>query len=286
MTAPNIADLLAEGGSLLAGPDGRAEAAVLLAGAVDRSRAWLLAHDDVVVDAGPARRYRDWLQRRRAGEPVAYLLGRREFWSLSLEVSPAVLIPRPDTECLVEQALARIPPERPLRIADLGTGSGAIALAIASERPLVQVVATDVDRGALMVARDNVARHGGTGRVRLRHGDWFEALAAEAPFDLILSNPPYIAAGDRHLRQGDLRHEPARALASGSDGLDAIRILVSGAGGHLVDGGWLLLEHGHDQARAVRVLMQGAGFSDVDGWRDFGGNERVTSGRLRRGTIP
>lgn len=196
----------------------------------------------------PARaRFEALLARRQAGEPVAYLLGRQGFWSLELEVSPATLIPRPETELLVELALARLPAGQSLRVADLGTGSGAIALALARERPQAHVVATDASAEALTVARRNAARLG-LGRVEFRDGDWLVPLAQER-FDLIASNPPYIEQDDPHLAQGDLRFEPPAALASGADGLDAIRVIVRDAGRHLHPGGWLLLEHGWNQAR-------------------------------------
>src|SRR5690606_17782869 len=231
------------------------EAVMLLLHLLDRPQAWLYAHGDAAVPAAAVAGFRALVARREAGEPVAYLVGRRGFWTLDLAVTPDTLIPRPETELLVEQALARIAPGVPARVADLGTGSGAIALAIASERPLARVVATDRSEAALAVARANASTHGLHGRVEFRAGDWFAPVAGER-FDLVASNPPYIADGDPHLGQGDLRHEPASALSSGADGLDAIRVLVASAPVHLVPGGWLLLEHGFDQARAVRSLLR------------------------------
>ncbi len=239
-------------------------------------RAWLFVHADDRMPAGAASRFESLVARREHGEPVAYLLGRRGFWTLDLETTPAVLIPRPETELLVEQALMRIPADRSAHVADLGTGSGAIALAIARERPQASVVATDASEAALAVASANAVKHG-IGNVEFRHGDWLMPLAGER-FDLIVSNPPYIAAGDPHLLQGDLRFEPQNALASGDDGLDAIRIIVRDAPAHLLPGGWLLLEHGWEQGGAVRDLLRNAGFVDVATERDLEGRDRVTRG--------
>jgi release factor glutamine methyltransferase len=209
---------------------------------------------------------------------VAYLVGSRGFWTLDLAVTPATLIPRPETELLVGLALERIPVDVDARIADLGTGSGAIALAIAKERPRARVVATDASSDALDIARAN-ARGNGIGNVEFRHGDWFAPLAGEM-FELIASNPPYIALGDPHLGEGDLRFEPASALSSGSDGLDAIRAIIRHAPSHLRAGGWLLLEHGWGQGEAVRTLLRGAGFVDVVTERDLEQRERVGLGRI------
>lgn len=276
-----VAQLLAEGRSMLADEDGRREAELLLAATLGHDRAWLRAHDDAPVSIRVLAGYRDWLRRRAAGEPVAYLLGEREFWSLPLTVSPAVLIPRPETERLVELALMRLPVDRPCRVADLGTGSGAIALAIAHERPRASIVATDASADALAVARANAERLGFGDRVAVRAGDWCEALSGELPFDAIVSNPPYIAAGDRHVREGDLRFEPLRALVSGRDGLDAIRRIVADAGAYLVPDGWLLLEHGFEQGEDARALMAQAGFFEIASDYDLAGRERVTLGRRR-----
>lgn len=250
----------------------------LLAEALGRSRSWLYAHPEAPVPASARARFEALLARRQAGEPVAYLLGRRGFWSLDLEVGPATLIPRPETECLVELALARLPAGSPLRLADLGTGSGAIALALATERPLARIVATDASPEALAVARRNAERLGLRG-VEFRQGDWLAALG-DGSFDMIVSNPPYIAAGDPHLAQGDLRFEPAAALASGEDGLEAIRVIVRDARRHLCPGGWLLLEHGWEQGAAVRALLAQAGLVEVDTARDLEGRERASLGRM------
>ena len=272
---PRIDALLREAGSRV----DPADAALLLAHALGRSHAWLYTHGDDDMDAAAAQRFAALLDRRAAGEPVAYLLGTRGFWRFELAVTADTLIPRPETELLVELALQRLPEHSPARAADLGTGSGAIALAIAGERPEVRVVATDASEPALAVARGNAAELG-IGNVEFRHGDWLAPLAGE-PFDLIASNPPYIADGDAHLARGDLRFEPRGALASGTDGLDAIRRIAADAPAHLGDGGWLLVEHGWEQGAAVRALFESAGFVDVATERDLEQRDRVTLGRRR-----
>lgn len=267
--------------SALVGARGRidvADATLLMQHILGRGPAWLYAHGDAALAPEAEARFEALVARREAGEPVAYLLGRRGFWSLDLAVTPDTLIPRPETELLVEQALARLDPALALRVADLGTGSGAIALAIASERPEARLVATDRSEAALAVARANAAGLGLGARVEFRAGDWFAPLEGER-FDLVASNPPYIAEGDPHLEQGDLRHEPPAALASGRDGLDAIRIIIEAAPAHLVPGGWLLLEHGHHQGPPVRALLAAAGFVDVVTVRDLEGRDRVGAGR-------
>lgn len=253
------------------------EAELLLAHGLGRSRTWLYAHRDDRLPVAEAARCEALFARRAEGEPVAYLTGRRGFWAFDLRVTPQTLIPRPETERLVELALERAPPDRDLRIADLGTGSGAIALALAHERRRARVVATDISAGALEVARAN-ARMLGLDDLDFRQGDWLAPLAGER-FDLIVSNPPYIAEGDPHLRRGDLRHEPARALASGLRGLDAIAIIARDAPAHLHAGGWLLIEHGWEQGAAVRALLADAGFGDLSTERDLEGRDRVTIGR-------
>lgn len=262
----------------LPGPDARHEAEHLLLQVLGRDRAWLFAHGDDSLTEPQAASFEALLTRRAAGEPLAYLLGRRGFWTLDLQVSPATLIPRPETERLVELALERLPDDRTLRVADLGTGSGAIALALASERPQAQVVATDVSEDALRVAQAN-ARANRIANVAFRCGSWLAPLADER-FDLIASNPPYIAEGDPHLGRGDLRFEPPTALSSGADGLDAIREIVATAPAHLLPGGWLLLEHGWDQGAAIRALLLAAGFVEVATWTDLEQRDRVTLGRV------
>ena len=257
----------------------RFEAEMLLCHVLGRDRAWLMAHATDALDPDQAARFDALVQRRHSGEPVAYITGIRGFWKMDLQVSPAVLIPRPETELLVERALEHLPGKQPCTVADLGTGSGAVALAIASERPRAEVLATDASEAALVVARANADRLG-LSNVDFAHGDWWQALAGRK-FDVIVSNPPYVAAGDHHLGQGDLRHEPAMALASGSDGLDAIGTIITGARAHLHDHGWLLLEHGWNQASAVRTLLQDAGFEAVSSARDLQQHERVSGGRSR-----
>jgi release factor glutamine methyltransferase len=253
------------------------EARLLLAHALGKTDAWLYAHDDDPVDDATARRFKALVEARAAGQPVAYLTGRRGFWTLELEVNANTLIPRPETELLVELALSRLPAGSSARIADLGTGSGAIALAIGKERPHARVVATDASEGALSVAMRNASLNG-IANVVFKQGSWFAPLNGER-FDLIASNPPYIADGDPHLQQGDLRFEPATALSSGRDGLDDIRDIVAHVGRHLVSGGWLLLEHGLEQGAAIRVLLANAGFSEIVTERDLEMRDRVTLGR-------
>lgn len=275
----NVRDLLALASQRLGGADARLDAELLLAHALGTSRARLYAWPEHEPDAAQRAAFERLLDARGRGEPIAYLIGRREFWSLDFAVTPDVLIPRHETELLVELALDRIPRDVAFRIADFGTGSGAIALAIARERPLARVTATDASTAALDVARANAARLG-IGNVVFAAGDWYGAVG-DAQFDLIVSNPPYIAAGDAHLAQGDLRFEPASALASGADGLDAIRRVVADAPAHLVDGGALLLEHGFDQSARVRALLDAAGFENVASVRDNAGHERVALGTKR-----
>lgn len=255
----------------------RADAETLLAELLGSERSQLrLRHDDA-IEAAVVLRLASWIERRKGGEPVAYIVGRQGFWTLDLVVDTAVLIPRPDTETLVEWALSLLPAGTPARVLDLGTGSGAIALAVACERPAASVLATDVSEAALDVAREN-ARRNGVSNLSFACGPWLAALPTEAaPFEVILSNPPYIAEGDIHLAA--LRYEPRLALTSGIDGLDAIREIVREAPAHLKSGGWLLLEHGRDQGAAVRALLTEAGFENVETRRDFGGNDRVTGGR-------
>jgi release factor glutamine methyltransferase len=272
--------LLAAAAGHLAGNENESvrEVELLLGHALGRDRAWLYAHADDALDAADAVRFHSLLMRRAAGEPIAYLTGRREFWSLDLAVTPDVLIPRPETELLVELVLQRVAQSVQVHIADLGTGSGAIALALALERPHARVLATDSSAAALTVARGNAGRLK-IGSVEFALGDWCAALG-KRKFDLIVSNPPYIAAGDVHLGQGDLRFEPRAALASGADGLEAIRAIVSGAPTRLQPGGWLLFEHGHEQGIAARDLLGKSGFVEVFTERDLEGRERVSGGRV------
>ena len=260
-------------------PSPRTDAQVLLAFALGRERDWLVTHGDSFLSAGQAARYAALCEKRASGMPIPYITGFAGFYNREFAVNEHVLIPRPETELLVELALERIPRDRAFRIADLGTGSGAIALAIARERPLARVTATDASTAALEVARGNAKRLG-IGNIVFAEGDWYAAIG-DAQFDVIVSNPPYIAANDAHLARGDLRFEPASALASGDDGLDAIRHMIAGAPHYLAEVGALLLEHGFDQSARVRALLDAAGFENVSSVRDNGGHERVTLGTKR-----
>jgi len=258
--------------------DSRVDAEALLLHVLEKSSSWLWAHAEEPLDAAAETAFAALVARRAAGEPVAYLTGRRGFWTLDLEVTPATLIPRPETELLVELALERVAADAAVALADLGTGSGAVALALASERPRAKVLASDASATALAVAARNAARLG-LANVSLVEGDWFVPLAGRR-FALIASNPPYIEAADPHLACGDLRFEPPAALASGADGLAAIRVLCAGAPAHLEAGGWLLLEHGRDQGARVRDLLRAAGFEAVFTAPDLEARERVSGGRL------
>ncbi|KFN43355.1 peptide chain release factor N(5)-glutamine methyltransferase [Arenimonas oryziterrae] len=272
-----VAQALREAGAALAGDDARREAELLLCQALGCTRGWLFAYADDPLPTVAAQRFRALVERRQRGEPVAQIVGSRWFWSLELAVTADTLIPRPETETLVELALARLPEHDDARVLDLGTGTGAIALAIASDRPGVRVTAVDASTGALAVAVMNASRLG-LPRVRFLLSDWFAGLAGER-FEMIVSNPPYIADDDPHLAIGDLRFEPRSALASGSDGLDAIRKIVAQAPAHLEPGGWLIVEHGWTQGEAVRALFKQAGFESVKSDFDLEDRERVTLGR-------
>ena len=274
-----LANAIRDAASRLPGDAARLEAELLLAHAMDRPRSWFYAHASDVLSEDQAFAFESLVKRRIHGEPVAQITGRRGFWSLELTVTPDTLVPRPETELLVELALERMPRAEPLRVLDLGTGTGAIALAVASERPLADVTATDASAAALAVAAGN-ARDAGL-PVRFLSGDWFAAVPREQ-FDLVLSNPPYIADGDPHLGQGDLRFEPRTALASGADGLEAIRAICAGINTHLAPGGWLLVEHGYDQGEPVRALFRAAGLERVATERDLEQRDRVTLGQRPR----
>lgn len=262
----------------------RIEVQMLMQQALGVSRAYLLAHPEQIMNEAQISVYRSLLQRRMGREPLAHILGEREFFGLNFKVTPATLIPRPDTELLVELALRRIPAPihreggaRAFRVLDLGTGTGAIALSIAHTRPEIEVTAVDASQEALEMAQQN-ARLLNTANVRLLQSDWFSTLQGEH-FDLIVSNPPYIAEADAHLAQGDLRFEPRSALASGADGLDDIRHIIAHAKNHLSAGGWLLLEHGYDQAAQVRALFDASGYTGIFSAPDLAGIERVSGGR-------
>lgn len=254
---------------------GAVDARVLACHLLGASRAWLIANPMHVLTESQDAQYDSLVARRAMGMPVAYLTGTREFWGRDFAVDPAVLIPRPETETLVEAALARLPAAG--AVLDLGTGSGAIAVTLACERPGAAVCAVDASAEALEVARANAARHGA--KVEFLHGSWYAPVAGRR-FDLLLANPPYVAEGDHHLAEGDLRFEPREALTDGSaDGLASIRAIVSGAGAHLKSGGWLLIEHGYDQAGACRELLAGAGLGDLVSIPDLAGIPRVAGGR-------
>ncbi|MBU3695094.1 MAG: peptide chain release factor N(5)-glutamine methyltransferase [Rhodocyclaceae bacterium] len=252
------------------------DARVLLREACKCADGRWVSHGETVLEAGQRARLVDWVARRVAGEPVAYLLGWREFHGHRFAVTPDVLIPRPDTETLVDAALALLPDGKAARVLDLGTGSGCVAISIALARPRAEVVGVDASSAALRVAQSN-AEALGASNVRFVVSDWYAAV--EGRFDLIVSNPPYIAAADPHLGEGDLRFEPGGALSPGGDGLDALRAIIAGAPERLVPGGWLLVEHGWDQGAAVAGLLVEAGFEDRVGYRDLGGNHRVSGGK-------
>lgn len=277
-----ISQALRQAASRLSGPslaDARLEAEILLAHVLDKPRTHLFAWPDARLDEDSRMRFERLVERRLRGEPSAYLTGRREFWSLELKVTADTLVPRPETELLVEQALDLIPVESTLQIVDLGTGCGAISAAIASERPACRVLATDSSAAALAVAVENFRRLG-LDNISCRNGYWCTALPAGARFDMIVSNPPYVASDDPHLSADGLPWEPANALISGSDGLNDIREIVRTAREHLVPGGWLLLEHGYDQGKRILHMLRAAGYRDCSTVHDLGGMERVSRAQL------
>ncbi|MBT9540590.1 peptide chain release factor N(5)-glutamine methyltransferase [Thiobacillus sp.] len=285
MTEPTVTGLIDDATTCIATAldlprrDARLDARVLAAHVLGVEPAWLIAHD---TDAVPKRQidaFQTLLAQRLRGVPIAYLTGRREFYGRPFLVSDAVLIPQPDTELLVELALARIPPEQAVAVLDLGTGSGCIALTLALERPLARVTAVDRSPAALAMAQRNAELL--DTRVEFLVSDWFSAIG-ERRFDLIVSNPPYIAAADPHLARGDVRFEPLAALASGADGLDDLRRLIAAACAHLQPGGALLLEHGHDQATAVSSLLQQSGIASPQSWNDLAGIPRVSGGQVSK----
>lgn len=284
---PSVAMALRQASAVLEpGSDSaRADAEFLLAQVLGLSRSRLRLNASAILSDAQHAAYAGYVERRRQGEPVAYITGTRGFWTLDVQVTPAALIPRPETELLIEWTLRlvelRVPERRraALQLADLGTGSGAIALALAAELPASRVLATDLSAEALDLARRN-AEAAQLSNLRFGLGSWFAPLRADAAgprFDFLISNPPYIAEGDAHLAA--LRHEPRMALTSGVDGLDALREIVACARPHLLPGGWLLVEHGYDQGAAVRALFEAAGFADVKTRRDLGDQERATGGQ-------
>ena len=258
----------------------RLELRMLLGHILQREYAWLIAHDLDALDDSAAAQFESLVARRVAGEPIAYLLGEREFYGRNFRCTPAALIPRPETELLVDVALTRIAPNESIRMLDIGTGTGCIAITLALELPQASVTAIDVSPDALALARENAQRLGAP-NVAFIESNWFAAVSDTAQFDLIVSNPPYIVPGDAHLTQGDLRFEPGIALADAVDGLESYRQLVRGAVKHLRGGGWLVVEHGYDQGDNVPALFRAAGFTQVDMLRDLADMPRVTLGKWR-----
>jgi release factor glutamine methyltransferase len=256
--------------------DARLDARVLAAHVLGVDAAWLIAHDTDTVPVAHKLAYQSLLECRLNGLPIAYLTGSREFYGRAFQVTSDVLIPRPDTELLVELALARIPPDQAMDVLDLGTGSGCIAITLALERPLARVTAVDRSPAALAIARRNAESHNTA--VEFLASDWFSALCGQR-FGLIVGNPPYIAMTDPHLARGDVRFEPASALAAGADGLDDLRQTIADARAHLQPGGVLLLEHGYDQAEAVQALLRQNGFPSPQSWTDLAGIQRVSGGK-------
>ena len=272
-----VSSLLSQASSVLATqPESRLEAEVLLCHVLGVSRAWLYANGGQTIEVQHSGRFLECLERRASGEPIAYITGTREFWSLPLKITSDVLVPRSETELLVETVLSMIPSGVNWRVADLGTGSGAIALALAHERPDCEVHATDISGPALTLARENAERLN-LSRVQFHRGSWFESLTGR--FHVIVSNPPYIARMDPHMQLGDCRFEPEIALSPGDDGLSAIRAIVTGARDSLKRNGVLAFEHGYDQGEWGRKLLNEAGFADVKTVKDLAGLDRVTMGR-------
>ena len=263
--------------SLRVSPLPRSEAQLLWQHVLNKPKSWLIGHDTDRLDEADVARFLQLQQQRHAGEPMAYLLGEREFMGHSFSVSPAVLIPRPETEHLVEQALAEAESRPVRRVLDMGTGSGAIAISIALANPALEVTATDYSLDALAVAQRNAQALSAS--VQFLHGDWYAALDDDTRFELIVSNPPYIDSQDPHLAQGDLRFEPSQALTDGADGLQAFRVNIFGAAKHLSKGGALWMEHGWDQAASVRAMLAEAGFTEVKSLTDLAGIERISGGR-------
>jgi release factor glutamine methyltransferase len=279
MNSRVVSELLGEAANSIEGDSRRADVELLLSHALGRPRSWFYAYPDACLSDEQVGLFKSLIEQRRRGVPVAQILGAREFWSMELTVTSDTLIPRPETELLVELALRSIPTGESTRVLDLGTGTGAIALALARERPLAQITAIDFSARALSVAQANAAR------LQLSHikfllGDWFSPVRDER-YDVIVSNPPYIAQTDPHLSQGDLRFEPLAALASGVDGLDAIRTITLQAPHHLLSNGQLFIEHGFEQGSAVRDLMGAAGLVGSTTHADMSGLDRVTCGQLQ-----
>lgn len=258
----------------------RLDAEILLSHVTGKNRTWFMAWPEAELDEISLARFQQLIEQRGSGTPIAYLTGQREFWSRNFIVTPATLIPRPETELLIETTLQLVSeqPKTPLRIADLGTGSGAIAITLALELTRAQVYAIDISADALDIAQQNAVTLAAQ-NVAFLHGNWLEPLAKQTALDFIVSNPPYIAAADSHLSKGDIRFEPQSALVSGRDGLDAIRHIIANAQHALKTGGWLLLEHGYEQGSAVCALLEQAGFINVAGHQDLSGHWRVSGGQ-------
>jgi release factor glutamine methyltransferase len=256
----------------------RLEVRILLESVLGVDRAWLIAHEDQGIQTESMQEYERMLLRRLSGEPIAYILGQREFYGRLFKVGPEVLIPRPETELLVDLAKARLSGGKVSDVLDLGTGSGCIAITLALERPLSRVLGVDISRSSLSVARANAVTLGA--RVEWQSGSWYSALSGRR-FDLIVSNPPYIMEGDVHLELGDVRFEPRTALSSGPQGLNDFKVIIRESHAHLKPGGWLMLEHGCDQGKAVRELMKERDFQEVKIHKDYAGNDRVTEGKCR-----
>lgn len=278
MRMTNIASLLKQATSECEGGLPRVDAEYLLSYYLNKPRSWLYAHSDFQLKPEQENEFQELIYRRQQGEPVAYITGRQGFWSFELFVTPDTLIPRPETELLVELAIERIDLNSESNVLDLGTGTGAIALAIAQECPKANVVAVDYSEPALAVARINAAEVK-VRNLEILHGNWFDALGGRR-FDVIATNPPYIELNDAHLSQGDLRFEPMSALVSGNDGLNDIRIIIAGAKNHLNPNAWLLIEHGWNQAEVIRHLLIDAGYIDVSTEQDLAKRDRVTMGRM------
>jgi release factor glutamine methyltransferase len=275
---PRIVDVLRQSGLAVN------EARLLLQATLGVDRTYLIAHDDKLLSPRQAAAYHSLVKRRIGGEPIAYILGKREFYELNFKVTPATLIPRPETELLVELALARVPQRKPCKVLELGTGSGIIAITLAKQRPLAMITAVESSGAALAVARQNAERLlGEENSIHFQQGDWFAALKNEK-FDLVVSNPPYIAADDSHLRQGDLRFEPRAALVAENDGLECIKHIVNRAPHHLHRGGWLLFEHGYDQAEACRRLLVTNEYRNLISAADLAGISRVCGGQIDTAT--
>jgi len=279
---PNVVRLLDDATARIASALGlerreaRLEAHVLASSALKVTRAWLIAHDQDVPTPVQADSIETLVARRAQGEPVAYILGEKEFYGRMFKVTPDVLIPRPETELLVETAFRHLPEQTPCNILDLGSGSGAVAITLALERPQAEVVAIDASAAALSIAQGNARRLGAV-NVHCIEGNWYAGVGVKK-FDMIVSNPPYIAAADSHLDAGDLRFEPRQALASGDDGLHDLRVIIAGASAHLVEHGWLFLEHGYDQSAEVVELLRQHGFEQTCTLHDLAGLDRVSGG--------